>query len=274
MSHQTRRAFVLRSVPYGENRRILDLLTKEGEILTLSCHKTGKMGPANVLSQPFILADFELFYYKYRYSLNGGQMVYPFAGLQADFDRMTALAHLAEVYLDALKSQVAQPQAYDLWAYTASRIEQSSQPLLDVRISQFKFLCLLGFMPWLFDCVTCHRAYEPSMVFNFHLSGLECRYLHAGPGDRPSHSLAMSPGLWSALRYIVQADVPSLFNFQASPELQAELQTFSDAYLEQIMEKNYTRLRLSQEAEAFSQRLAQARQKPGQNPQSADLPKL
>ena len=250
---------------------MLDLLTKEGEIITLSCHKTSKMGAVNVLSQPFILADFELFYYKYRYSLNGGQLVYPFAGLQADLDRMTALAHLAEVYLDALKSQAAQPQAYELWAYTASRIEKSDQPLLDVRISQFKFLCLLGFMPWLFDCVTCHRAYEAGMVFNFNLSGLECPYRHQRPGDLASHTCSVSPGLLAALRYIVQADLPSLFKFQVTPDLEADLLAFSDAYLEQIMEKSYKRLGLSQEAEEFSRQLAQARRDlPPKQPETAN----
>ncbi len=267
MSHQSRRAFVLRVVPYGENRRMLDLLTKEGEIITLSCHKTSKMGPVNVLSQPFILADFELFYYKYRYSLNGGQLVYPFAGLQADLDRMTALAHLAEVYLDALKAQAAQPQAYELWAYTASRIEKSAQPLLDVRISQFKFLCLLGFMPWLFDCVSCHRPYEPGMIFNFNLSGLECRYRHPKPSELPNTTCSVSPGLLAALRYIVQADLPNLFMFQVTPELEADLLAFSDTYLEQIMEKSYTRLSLSQEAEEFSRRLAQVRKQTQPKPE-------
>lgn len=268
MSHQSRRAFVLRVVPYGENRRMLDLLTKEGEIISLSCHKTSKMSAVNILSQPFILADFELFYYKCRYSLNGGDLVYPFTGLQTDFDRMTALAHLAELYLDALKSQAAQPQAYELWAYTASRIEKSAQPLLDVRISQLKFLCLLGFMPWLFDCVTCHRSYEAGMVFNFKLSGLECPYRHQRPAEFSAPSCSVSPGLLATLRYIVQSDLPSLFQFQITPDLESDLLAFSDAYLEQIMEKSYKRLSLSQEAEAFSQQLAQARRQPQTKPES------
>ncbi|MDO5033378.1 MAG: DNA repair protein RecO [Eubacteriales bacterium] len=267
MTHLTKRAFVLRVVPYGENRRLLDLLSQEGEIITLSCHKGRKMGPANFLSQAFVLADFELFYYKSRYSLDGGHLVYPFSGLQEDFDRITALSHLAELYLDALKSQAALPEAYKLWAYTASRLEHATQPLLDVRISQFKFLCLLGFMPWLFDCLTCHRPYEAGMQFNFQLSGLECSHRPLHSATSPEFCLPMSPGLLASLRYIVQADLAQLFNFQISPAVQDDLITFSDRYLTHTMEKSYQRLRLSDEMTAFSRALQETRQNP-----SPDLP--
>lgn len=245
----------MRSVVYGENRRLLDLLSENGEILTVSCRVSSKLSPINALTMNFILAEFELFSYRDRLRLDGGRLEYSFSGLQEDFDRLAAASHLAEIYLDALRTHEAMPQAYELWAYSLNRLNHSATPLLDVRVAQLRFLSDLGFRPWLYDCGVCHAEYGEGTSFSFPEASLICRKPSCRQDLDRHQMLAVSPGLLAALRYILDAPYNALFSFDLSARVRKEFKAFSDRYLEWVMEKAYHRLDLVEDLARFTQEI-------------------
>ncbi len=252
MAHIKTKAFTLRTVPYGENRRILDVLTEEGKILTLSCQKSKKMSVINAISQAFIYAELEIFSYKNRMQLDNGDVIYTFQELQEDWDKLAAAAHLAEVYLDALRDHENMPKAFELWAYVLYRLSKSENPLFDVRVAQFRFLSDLGFQPWLFDCLFCHEEFPVGMAFSFPHAGIVCDSPSCRQKYDRSKTLSLSQGLLKAMRYIVSCEYKSLFRFTLSDKLQKKFIEFSDKFLEIIMEKSYRRLQFGQELLEFS----------------------
>ncbi len=252
MAHIKTKAFILRTVPYGENRRILDVLTEEGKILTLSCQKTKKMSAINAISQAFIYAELEIFSYKNRLQLDNGDVLYSFQELQEDWDKLAAAAHFAEVYLDALRDHENMPQAFELWAYVLYRLSKSEAPLFDVRVAQFRFLSDLGFQPWLYDCLFCHKECSAGMAFSFPHAGIVCDSAPCRQKYDRGKSLSLSQGLLKAMRYIVNCAYKSLFGFALSDRLQKEFIEFSDHFLTIIMEKSYKRLQFGQELLDFS----------------------
>lgn len=259
MAHLKTKAFVLRTVPYGENRRILDLLSSKGEVLTVSGRKSSKMSAINALSQAFVFAEFEIFSHRERMSLDGGNLLYSFSGLQEDFDRMAAASHLAEVFLDALRTHPPMPQAYELWAFSINKINQSDKPLLDVRIAQLRFLSDLGFKPWLFDCSICQRPYQEGSLFSFVQASLICNSQTCRQGILPHQYCRLSSGLIAALRYVIDCSYSALYSFEISDKVQKEFIEFSDLYLEWVMEKKYYRLAFSNDMERFTREVMRAR---------------
>lgn len=244
------KAFVLRSVRYGENRRMLDLLGENDRLISISAAAGRGRSGAAALSQAFVFGEFELFETQGRFRFNQGELLHAFLPLSEDFRRLSAAAHLAELFCDALRSGQTVAGAYELWAYASQRLSQSSEPLFDVRIAQYRFLCLLGFSPWLRDCSICHAAFEPGFVFQTHTGGLICprHPLEADSGGR----LRMSSGLRACLLYLADCRVEQLFAFKAEESLKKEVIAFSDCWCEEVMEKKYERLKIAEDLENFS----------------------
>lgn len=265
MANLTLKAFVLRTVPYGENQRLLNLLSEEGEMLTASCTKSKKMSSINVLSQAFVLAEFELFSYRERLRVDGGQLIYAFSGLQEDWDRMAAISHLAEVYVDALHSVQKLAQAYPLWAYSAYQLAGSTRALLDVRIAQLRFVSDLGFRPWLCDCTLCHSGDQAGAFFNFALGGIVCARHRQSARVKAEDNMPLSAGLLASLRYVIDCEYQALFRFNLTDKVEQEFVTFSDLYLDKVMEKQYKRLGFAREMALFHRDLSKAQEDFSQN---------
>lgn len=252
MGKESRQAFVLREVSYGENRRLLNLLTSQGEWLTCGCRKSSKMSSLNAISQLFVLADFDLFCYRDRWRMDDGHLIYDFAGLQANYDRLAALSHLAEIFRDALSDHAEMPEAYHLWAYTAAALEQSEEPLWLVRVAQFRFLSDLGFRPWLADCSLCHAPFESGMAFNLASGGLVCRRTGCQARANVLYNFPLKAGLRACLSFLADCPYEKLFQFQLTADLREEFIQLSDRYLEIVMGKSYHRLDFSRKLSEFT----------------------
>lgn len=249
------RAFVLRSVPYGENRRMVDLLCENDRLLTCSLQAGKKSNSSNILSQAFVLGEFELFEQKDRCRFDQGELIHAFTELQADWDRLSAAAHLAELFLDALRMQDHVDGVFKLWSYALYALSEGEDPLRDVRAAQFRLLCDMGFTPWLKDCVVCHRSFEDNQNFSFTRGGLAC--LHHADAAEPLYnkSTKISSGLRACLMYLIKAEPARLFSFQLSDMVRKDFISFSDRWCAQVMERPYKRLQMGDEIYKFSEQL-------------------
>ncbi len=239
MSHQRIKAFVLQSKAFGQKDRLLHLLTEEqGLIVAMAYGAASGKSRLQAVTMPFVLCEYETFVYRERCTVDRGELIEPFLPISQDITRLTSAAHLSEVTLDALVQGVSESGVYKLWAYTLYELCSSEDPMLAAQIAALRLLSDLGYAPWLNDCVLCHADIDEGAYFGFRESGLIC------PGHKSENSIYLSYAAISALLYIVQTDYTLLFNFTVSDRVRSELFCFIEKYLEEKMEKSYSRLKL------------------------------
>lgn len=253
MSEIRLKAFVLRSVPYGENRRLLELLGEDGKLYTITVGDKDRRF-SRALTQAFVLGEFELYQTASRYKPKDGRLVHAFLELQEDWDRLTAAAHLAEVFADALRMQHQLPEAYPLFAFSLQQLCTGEDPLRDVRIAQFRLLSAMGFSPWLEDCVICHAEIEDQGRFAYTDGGVLCAR-DAERHPTGSELLSLMTDSRACLIYLMSCPVERLFSVRLSDTVRGEMIAVSDLWLTVVMEKEYRRLDLSEELNQFSQSL-------------------
>lgn len=243
MVNQVVKAFVLRRVPYGENRLILDLLIESGELRTCSAY-VGKRCSFLAATQLFVYGEYDLKpEQKERYKLTEASVLYGFQDLLLDPERFGCVAHLSELLVDGLKDQEALPQLFSLCAYSLARLEKGEDPLLDIRISQMRFLCEMGFRPNL------PSNPQSPQLFSFQkgssLSGQPFEL------EERRDTLLLMPDTCRTLSHVALAPWDRLFSFRLSPDIRTQWIQFSDRWCQQVMEKTYPQLDWIRELEKF-----------------------
>ena len=261
MRGQSLKAFVLRTVRYGENRRLLEFLTEDGRLLTSSVRDKDKR-ISQALTQAFTLGEFEFIKLKDRIHINSGQLLHAFLDLQNDWERLASAAHLSELFCDGLRQQERLSSAYPLWAYSMQELSTCDDPMLQVRAAQFRFLCELGFTPWCKDCVICHKTLDSEICFNTTAGGLCCER-DAKNENLFGYFTWISQGTKALLQHLIQAPIARLFNYEISDTVRKEFIEVSDHWCQFVMEKEYTRLRIHNDILIFSENIGKNRNKGG-----------
>jgi len=244
MPHVKTRGFVVRVVPVGESDRIISLLTEELGLISVSVQGARRTRSPHLLTtQIFSFGQYELFQNRGHYALNASELIEPFMALQKDIDRLVCAAHLAEVLVDCLRDDIAQPALYRFWAYSLQALQEQADPLLTVHTAQWRLLTEIGLAPRLDGCVICgDRSGNDS--FSIKACGVVCgksSCLGQAADTRP-----VSAGCLACMRHIQDVPIGKLFHFQLDDAVRQAFIAFSDAYLSFQMEKEYTRLQMLQ----------------------------
>ena len=241
MPHVRIKGFVVREVPVGESDRIIGLLTEEQGLINVSARGVRRSrSPHLMTTQVFAYSEFELFQNKGHYSLNASELIEPYLQLQKDLDRLVCAAHLAEVLVDCMRDDIAQPALFRLWAYSMQAMQSSPDPLLAVHVAQWRMLAEIGLSPRLDSCVQCGRKQEQIHSFSISSCGLVCS--RAECLSRTFDAVPLSPGAWSCLSYCQTAPLARLFNFTVMPDIRSMVIDLSSRYLVHQLEKPYTKL--------------------------------
>jgi DNA repair protein RecO (recombination protein O) len=243
MSHEKVKGFVLRTVPYGEHDRIVDILTKESGLITASARGARRTRSQMLAAtQEFALSEFELFSQNGHLYINSADLVESFIELQSDLPRLVCAAHLSELFLDCLRDDAQQQELYTLWAYTVNAIiSPAKDPLLTAHVCGLRLMKIAGYEPRLDHCVLCAQPVLP-VWFSFNDCGLVCsRHLNE---ERSRSAIRITDGLLSLLQHVLMAPVERLYAFTVDPSVSAAFIELSLRYVRERMEKQYTRLDL------------------------------
>jgi len=243
MNAQKVRGFVLRTVPFGEHDRILDILTRESGLITASARGSRRTrSPMLAGTQDFALSEFTLFNLKGRSSVDSADLVQSFIELQSDLTRLVCAAHLSEVYLDCLRDDPDQPQLYPLWAYTmGALIDTRKDPLLVTQTSAMRLMKQVGYEPRLDRCVLCSQDVLPYW-FSFPDCGICCsRHV---PDERNRTAVRLTDGLLALLRHTMQTPVDRLYAFSTDTAVAAVFTGLAERFVNERMDKQYRRLDL------------------------------
>ena len=245
MAHVKTKGFVVRVVPVGDSDRIISLLTEDHGLISVSVRGARRTRSPHLLTtQIFSFSDFELFFSKGHYSINASELIESFSALQQDIDRLVCASHLAEVLIDSLRDDLAQPGVYRLWAYGLQAISRQPDPLLSVHVAQLRLLMEIGFAPRLDSCVSCGRPVEnladEELYFSISAGGFICG--RPACQNRAADGQPVPPGGLACLLHIQRSALPRLFSFTLDPDVHRFVIDLSARYLNHQMEKAYTRL--------------------------------
>ncbi len=246
MAHEQVRGFVLREVNIGESDRLIEILTADrGLVTALARGARRSKSPLIASTQIFSLADFTLFAYKGRLTVDSAELIEPFMRLHEDLDRLVCAAHLSEVFHDLVRDDLTGPDIYTLWAYACHTLQTHADPYLVAHVAQFRALVLSGFAPRLTSCLVCGMPVLQNGWFDFEARGLLC--LKDYRFDRDRDIIQLSPSAMACLTFCQSSPVEKLFAFRLDQKVRDEICYFSEHYLAVTMEKKYLRLAMLQD---------------------------
>ncbi len=248
MKHLAVRGIVLRVVDYREADRILDILTAEQGLVSASARGARRQKSTLLPTTQFLsFCDFQLFFNNRtgKYAVDAAERVVDFRHVRESIERLICASHLCELMVDGARDDhIESPDLFRLMATSLSALNQPARdPMLVVRVFEFRLMCLLGFAPILDQCVVCgDRLDAGEFRFGLAVCGTVCARptCNARAGER----LPLSAGALSCMRYVRDSELKSLFSFRIERADADLFYRICERFVENQMEKRYTKLNL------------------------------
>lgn len=148
--------FVVSTLKYGENSKILNILTRDkGIIGVISKGCLGEKSKLRVVSANFTYAIFHLRYKGDKLStLIGADVIDYLINTKSDIEKIGYLSYLTELVKDVYK-QAPEVEVYDIFISAVKKVESGFNPKVITNIVELKFLDYLGISLNLSSCVLC-----------------------------------------------------------------------------------------------------------------------
>lgn len=248
MSHINVRGFILRDQPVGDADRLISLLTADHGLITAAARGARRQkSPLLASTQIFALSQVQLFHNRGRYTVDSAELIESFQGLHKDIFRLVCAAHLAEVFIDLLKDDLPDYASYEIWGRAINEVNRGHEPLLAIHIAQLRLLAHSGLKPPIELCSKCHQSVIAPAIFSFTESKIFC-----GSGCALSTvglNMRLSAGSLACLHHIFSCRLENLFSFSLSEKIRREVVDFSNKWLTNQMEKEYSRLDMLRDLE-------------------------
>lgn len=230
MAHVTVKGLVIRETDFGEADRFITVLTAELGKIEVLCRglrrKKGRLANAAGL---FCYSEFTLFSGR-RYTLNDAEIDTQFWGITSNIEHYALCCYFAELAgmaADADTSGASELLALFLRALYA--LDRQHRPVQTVKAAfELRLAAQLGFLPDLTGCAVCGAAETEAWSFLLENGALVCADCRRRVGGT---YFDISPGVLSAMRYIVSCEGKKLFAFAVNEQTAAQLGTICEQYL-------------------------------------------
>lgn len=237
----TTRALVLREVRYKEADRILTLLTdSQGKITAKARGALRKSSRTAAATQQLCYSEMTLFGNRGKWTVNEAVMIEPFAGLQADLEKLALGCYFAEC-LEALSMEETPDAALlqlglnGLYALSSGKYE----PMLVKAAFEIRLMCLSGFAPDVQGCVVCGKESPEEPMLGLESGAVCCRNCRR---TSMGQLLPLDDSALAALRYIVSAPAKQLFSFKLGGQPLEQLNLVAERYLTEHAERKFSTL--------------------------------
>ena len=210
------KGIVLHEMPIGDYDKRLILLTKEqGKVTVFVKGARRSNNKLLAVSQIFAYGDFVLAQGKNSYNVYQADLIESFHYLRTDIEVMTYGMYMLE-FIDFVAKDEMENQSLMHWLLLSLHVlEKKLMPVrLVVRIFELRAMSIIGFTPWLNDCILCHK--HELKYFSPEEGGVIC-------SDR-THDLRdlirLHEGTLHAMRYVLTQPLKNAYSFELEiPEL-------------------------------------------------------
>ena len=244
MGYVRTEGIVIKEINFGEADKIITVLSKEHGKISLVAKGARRYKSKLAAGTQFLCySKFLLFKGRNLYTINGCELIESFQEVGNDLVKLTYAAHLAELVYDT--AQENQPSARTLKLflnalYYLVKTNRSSE--LITKIFELRYLCILGYAPYVKGCINCMNESPENLAFSFKKCGFVCCNEKCMSED-DKDAIKLSSAAAKAIRHIVQSNINVLFNFELSEPILKEVTTVIDKFLREMLEKDYTKLK-------------------------------
>ena len=165
--------FILGSINYKENSKILNIFTKEyGIIGVISKGCKSPKSKIKSVSENFTYAVFHLYYNEKGLStLINADVINYFLNIRKDIFKISFLTYLSELSKEVYKES-SNKEVYDLFISAVLKINEGLNPIVITNILELKYLYFLGVGINLDGCVVCGK--KSILTFSEYKGGYVC----------------------------------------------------------------------------------------------------
>jgi DNA repair protein RecO (recombination protein O) len=234
---------VIKEVNTGEADKIVTILS--GEYGKMSIIARGARRPRSrftACTQFLCYSKFLLFRGREIHTINSCEVIESFSEVGNDLIKLTYASHIVDIIYDTVQEEQPANKTLKLLLNTLYYlIKTDRSPELITRIFELRYLCILGYAPYVKGCMNCSNDELENVLFSFKKCGFVCNNQDCLSSD--PYALKVSLGTAKAMYYIVYSGMNKLFNFDLSPTVLKELGHIIDRYLKERLEKDYNKLK-------------------------------
>lgn len=159
--------FVLNTLKYGENSKILNILTNDkGIIGVISKGCLKEKSKLRVVSANFVYAVFHIYYKENKLgTLISADVINYLINTKSDIEKLGYLSYLSELTKNVYKHS-NNPNIYDIFISAIKKQEEGFNSKVITNIVEIKFLNYLGVGLYLDGCVVCDEGKVVSISHN------------------------------------------------------------------------------------------------------------
>ena len=248
---------VIREYPYGENDKIITVLTAdEGKILMTAKGARSIRSKASVICRLFTYANIEYYKKGGRRWLSGGSVNDSFFGLNSDMQGFALASYIVQLAAEITGEGVPCPEILRMTLNTLYAIETKLKPYGQIKSAYEIFAAnVSGFAPDIWQCDDCGCESSESGwwldVMNGRIICGDCHSkksqgLPVPPTDElmtQNILLPMDNNAVAAWRYVTEASLKRIFAFGISDsESMGYLERASEAYIVNHLERSFDTL--------------------------------
>lgn len=211
---------VIRSMDYGENHKIITLLTNESGkagVLIRGAKKVRSKHAA--LAQPFTYGEFLFFRGNSGLgTLNHGEIIQSHHDLRMDLDLAAYASYAVELTDRSLQDDEAGSFHFEQLLACLAALQEGKDPGIVMNVYEMRILDMSGYAPVLEECVQCGNRVPPFKLLP-HAGGVICSRCASGT----SHAVPVSENALKLLRLFSRLDMRRLGNINVSQHTKAEI---------------------------------------------------
>ena len=237
----TVKGIVLKEKSYGENDKILDILTDSMGLITVSAKGVKKANAKNSsVSQTFCYASYCLSESKGRFIINSAEPIRIFYDIRLDVEKFALASYFCELLLYTSTYEQS-GEVLRLILNTLHFLEdKNKEPKLLKSIFELRLMSEIGLVPNLIGCCECLTYSQPQMQFDLKGGRIYCENC-CGGRDLKTFEV-IDETLLHAVRFIALTDMERLFSFKMSPDYLEMLGVITERYVKLQLDKRFATL--------------------------------
>lgn len=225
-----------------ESDKFVAILTKSNGKLMVNAPNAKKhnRGLASA-TEVFVYGQFVLQKNRGVYKLLQADIIEAFHDLRNDLFKLAYSSYVLEFVDASMEENLYSADVLRLVVRTLQAMcRDTVEPNLVRHIFELKHMCLLGFMPNLFNCNVCGLSYEECgrIYFDIAQGGIVC----ADCSLPSQYRYSISAGTLHTMQYIVSAHIDDLYTFTVSDDVLFEYDKIMSKYISYYIDKHFKTL--------------------------------
>lgn len=216
---------IITETPYGDNSKIINVLTKEKGIIGIMCNNAKSIkNPLRTKTLKFTYGYFHINYNENKLSkLVDADIINNLANIRNDIERISYMSYMTDLTYQVVK-QNNDLNIYSIFISTVLKLNEKKNPLILTNILELKYLDYLGVGLNLESCIRCSSK-KNIVTLDPDEGGYICQNCY-------TNEKLLSPKSIKLIRMYYLIDINSIADINIKAQTANEINYFLDKYYE------------------------------------------